>query len=394
MSTYGPLNPKLLRFAVVFVVTLLALGLAATSTAATRSETRSYTAGGDVLIVDCEGEDTLTGQNIGGVCFDLTGKEASAFINIEDASGLPVGAYFEARDSAGDTVLFGSFCDATVVNDLNGLDELLIWLSTATWGVLECVPDGPGTATTGEVTARFELKGGPGRGGPKQIDVERECLEPLPDSFGIQGITDEGQSVSLDVRVLLDGVTSERGMQVMTRAAEAYAPLGIDLNSTFKTVSFTGDDALGLINQGKQLYRGERPRGVDLVYVLTSKDIQLGGNTGVAGLADCIGGVRFDERAFAVGEDASAVGYENRKFDPLPLTFYLDVTAKIAAHELGHLMGGHHHYANCAEGVTTETTEEASPCTLMFNFVDFQSINISLVNSGVVRGHAVNYASP
>lgn len=30
----------------------------------------------------------------------------------------------------------------------------------------------------------------------------------------------------------------------------------------------------------------------------------------------------------------------------------------------------------------------------MFNFVDFQSINFSLLNQAVVRGHAVKYARP
>jgi hypothetical protein len=32
--------------------------------------------------------------------------------------------------------------------------------------------------------------------------------------------------------------------------------------------------------------------------------------------------------------------------------------------------------------------------TLMFNFVDFQAINFSSLNAVVVRGHAVDFASP
>ena len=144
-----------------------------------------------------------------------------------------------------------------------------------------------------------------------------------------------------------------------------------------------------MIDQAKQRFGGARPAGSDLVYVLTAKDIQAGGNTGVAGLADCIGGVRFPDRAFAVGE----VFEEDLPIGPL--TFYADATAKIAAHELGHLMGGHHHYANCAEGVKSEQEVlEGSPCTLMSNFVDFQSIHFSTANSAVVRGHAVSFASP
>ena len=68
-------------------------------------------------------------------------------------------------------------------------------------------------------------------------------------------------------------------------------------------MSFGGTDAQGLIDQSKALFGGARPAGIDVVYTLTSKDIQAGGNTAVAGLADCIGGVAFDDRAFAVGEE-------------------------------------------------------------------------------------------
>jgi len=51
--------------------------------------------------------------------------------------------------------------------------------------------------------------------------------------------------------------------------------------------------------------------------------------------------------------------------------------------------------ANCAEGTKTEQEVlEGSPCTLMSNFIDFDSINFSALNRHVVRGHAVDFASP
>ena len=153
------------------------------------------------------------------------------------------------------------------------------------------------------------------------------------------------------------GVTQATAQEAMTRAADSYAPLGVALTATYETVSLSGDDAQGLIDQAKTRFGGARPAGSDLVYVMTAKDIQADGNTGVAGLADCIGGVRFADRAFAVGE----VFEEDVPIGPLSL--YADATAKIAAHELGHLMGGHHHYANCAEGVKSEQEVlEGSPC--------------------------------
>ena len=58
-------------------------------------------------------------------------------------------------------------------------------------------------------------------------------------------------------------------------------------------------------------------------------------------------------------------------------------------------MGGHHHYGNCAEATQGEQeVSEGSPCTLMFNFADFHSIHFSTLNGAVVRGHAVDFASP
>jgi hypothetical protein len=219
------------------------------------------------------------------------------------------------------------------------------------------------------------------------VDGEpRECLAPVPPALGL----DLGQPITLSVVTLLDGITAARGAEVMAKAAEAYAPLNVVVESQFQTVSFTGDEAEGLIQQAKDLFGGERPQGADLVYVLTSKNIQSGGNASVAGLADCIGGVRFPERAFAVGENIS----EN---DPLgPFVTTVNGTAVVAAHELGHLMGAHHHYANCVEGVAADEllANQLTPCTLMFNAVDTASLKFSIVNTPVVRGHAVDYASP
>lgn len=225
------------------------------------------------------------------------------------------------------------------------------------------------------------------RGTP--TDVTRECLEPVPAEIGVGGVTDDGQPVTMNLVVLLDGVERASAEAKMTRAAAAYHSVNMPFSVGYRRVDFATDDANALIQLAKNLYGGRRPDGSDIVYVLTSKNIQIDGDDGVAGLADCIGGVRYPTRAFAVGEDfpgPEQIG---------PFTLMNDATAKIAAHELGHLMGGHHHYANCVEGLTTEGEfNELSPCTLMFNFVDFQSINFSTLNQTVVRGHAVGYARP
>ena len=216
------------------------------------------------------------------------------------------------------------------------------------------------------------------------------CLEAVPAAIGIPGITDAGQTVSLDVAVLLDGVAVGDADQLMARAAESYAPLKIDLNVvSYTSVSFTGTEGAGIIQQAKNHFGGVRPAGSDLVYVLTSKDITTDGDTGLAGLADCIGGVRFAHHAFAVGE---AEGID--PFPAGPFFLNVDVHPEVAAHELGHLMGAHHHYANCVEGNLSGEASDLSPCTLMFNYVDLQSLNFSTLEGATVRGHAVQHASP
>ena len=127
------------------------------------------------------------------------------------------------------------------------------------------------------------------------------CTELTPHAISL-----DSAPVRLDVRILLDGVKRAEAKRAVVSMRKAYAPLRITVAPTYRKVSFTGRDADGLTQQAKRLYSGKRPRGTDVVYTLTSKDITGGVGDGVAGLADCIGGVRFPSRAFAVGEDFPA----------------------------------------------------------------------------------------
>lgn len=210
-----------------------------------------------------------------------------------------------------------------------------------------------------------------------------KCTEGVPAVVATAGAA----TIVLDVRVLLDGVTLAQAQSVVSQAQQSYTPLKIALNASYQSVGFSGTETTNLMNQAKALFGGARPAGTDFVYVLTSKDVTSGGNAAVAGQADCIGGVAFADRAFGVGElwnpdDISILGR----------TLSGQVSAKILAHEGGHLLGAHHHYANCAEGVQLSLTAELSPCTLMFNDIALQSLNFSTLNTPVVRGHAVAYA--
>ena len=229
---------------------------------------------------------------------------------------------------------------------------------------------------------------GPAAAEPIEIGHIPRCVEGVPAAVAIP----VGSPINLEARVLLDGVRAARGERVFRKARRAYSPLGINLVSRFQRVRFSGTDADGLISQSKALFGGRRPAGSDVVYTLTRKDMQLDGDDAVAGLADCIGGVAFRRHAFAVGENIT--DDESVVITGLP-ALARNLTAKVAAHEIGHLMGAHHHHANCAEGLLSESlTSELSPCTLMFNAVDLASINFSMVEGLVVRGHAEAYATP
>ena len=258
------------------------------------------------------------------------------------------------------------------------------------------------------------------------IDEEEppDCTEFVPASYSVTGITDDAKKVSLDVYMLLDfkegaairaklqrakrtgnvalrrdakaefRVLVKKAKDFLKKSPTSYAPLEIKLN--FKKWGLLAQprkrivDSQKIINLSKKQFGGRRPGGYDIVYTLTDLDMTAPGlGSAVAGQADCIGGVRYDKHAFAVGEISQ---FEDLQLGPV--TFYHAATAKIASHEIGHLMGAHHHYQDCVEGIPSELEEgEPSPCTLMTNAVDFQSLNFSVLEGAVVRGHALDFAA-
>ena len=230
-------------------------------------------------------------------------------------------------------------------------------------------------------------------------DPEHDCLEPVPEAAGASGISDDGEVVKLDVALLLDGVSKRRANDVMERVAESYAPLDIDVViHSYRKVRIEGDpprpggkrpsaEMNDLFAAMKSAMEGTRPKGSDLVHLLTSKDVYYvdGGEPsyGLAGVADCIGGVRYPEHAFSFSE---GTGEYDEVRD--------DMAGVIAAHEIGHLMGAHHHYGNCAEG-SPLMQENETPCTVMFPAMIFWNAgNFGTLEGTVVRGHAVRFASP
>lgn len=255
----------------------------------------------------------------------------------------------------------------------------------------------------------------PGHDGDPFDDEVLTCLEATPAAVEPYVPVVGGDRIEISVAVLTDGFVGSVAEQ-FAAAATSYEPLGIDL--VVESVGpidlpstgshLDGDieretaDARAAIDQARRQVGGDRTStGADIVYVLTDKDIYVGGSDddpedpnrsyGVVGLADCIGGVRFDHRSFAVSEVSPNLDEFNVFGTPVSMNH--QVSPKTIAHEIGHLLGAHHHYANCIEGVLSETPTdegnvEASPCTLMINVVDVASFNFSALNGPVSRGHA------
>ena len=225
----------------------------------------------------------------------------------------------------------------------------------------------------------------------------QDCNEFVPAAAGV----DIGQPIELSVMMLLDGVDQSVAQQLMARAALSYAQRNIQLVvRRTRTVSFTSTTSEGLIEEAKAFVGGSRPPGIDIVGTLTTKEMQaLAAGFTVVGQADCIGGIRFADRSFFVATDIRSI--ENPQtgnsgtLNQLGFNPNVAAAAEVLAHEIGHLMGAHHHYANCVEGnLSSDGPNDLSPCTLMFNSVNFASLSFGTLEGTVVRGHAVAFATP
>lgn len=353
----------------------------------TRVETKPYTGSSDARTGACElGQAPGELHGVAGVCFELNGNERVADLRIDDDRSARVPATYKQINGLGTVTATSTICgELRGLTILPGTTRLAVAPAGPVLGPLMCGAS-IGPATTGSVTATFAL----GDHTPPAFDETRECLEPVPVAVGVAGVTDPGDTIDLAVRVLRDGVSLAAAQEHFERAAVSYEPVGITLRAFgYDEVAFTGVDAQGLLNQSKQLLGGRRPTDADIVYTITSKNITASGaGDAVAGLADCIGGVRFPEHAFAVGEVIASIPAG-------PITFYPEATARTIAHEIGHLMGAHHHYANCHEDIPGDAEAgELTPCTLMFASLDTLGDDFGLLERAVVRGHAHEYASP
>lgn len=348
----------------------------------TRVERHPYTLGLDAGHV-CE-------LGVGGACLTLRPTDRAVTIDIRDVTGMRVDALLQFTDRYGAVHQTGAVCGKGRIPIPDAAEELDVFLSTATLGALGCAAEeGPAAAVAGEIVATFEV--GRPRAFPKQTyDVEQDCGPQAPAHLALRGVTDEAETISVDLLVLLDEkATKTIAQRVFAEAARSYEPLGIKLRvAGYRKVQLQGSDTPSLISQSKALVGGAVPKGIDVVYTLTTKSPLTVLNQPIAGgQADCIGGIRFPNRSFVVGAFVEPV--------PIgPLTFHVYSSARVAAHEIGHILGGQHQMGNCVEGITDFATDDPTPCTLMSEAADFDSRHFGTLESAVVRGYAVAYAKP
>lgn len=198
---------------------------------------------------------------------------------------------------------------------------------------------------------------------------------------------DDGHEVVIDVLVLLDEVDEERARAIFERATTAYAPLNISLRTTFHEVSFISTNALEFLLLAAEYVGGAPPRGFDIVHTLTSDSMGI-----AEGRVFCVGGGAGGETAFSVSRTHPQ---EDVSVTPLGIRTYVDSSAVFVAHEIGHLYGGDHNYANCVEGKVEDLANSERtlhPCTTMWFESTPPSLKFSTINGKIIRQMALRYA--
>lgn len=234
---------------------------------------------------------------------------------------------------------------------------------------------------------------GAGVAKPPQIDLELPCSAPVheevPERVSAQHALADGP-IPFDVSVLLDRVSKGRGDAVFAKVQEIYAQIDVDVRYTLEKVRLAAREQPWpheLINLARRHFGGERPTGVDAVYVLSGRDFA----DAAVGQASCVGGIKYPDQAFAAGRDYGDGEAQDGEIAGGVSTLK-DASARVAAHELGHLLGAHHHYSTCGEAQAL-SEGYSSPCSLMTAHLRLATIYFGPLEAAVARGYAEEYVA-
>jgi hypothetical protein len=325
---------------------------------------------------------TMECNSTGGSCFPLTGEERTMTIAVVDDLQVDLtGARYEVRAADGTVLAATDFCDAVTADVPPDAAELRVLVRAL--DPVACLPAAVGRGSTGKVRVHFDTR----ESAPAvEIDNEpQECLEATPTDVGVVGTTDDGALIDIDVLVLLDEVSEQTALDMFSLANQAYEPLGLRLvPKRLRPWDYTGDpNAQRVISEAINTVKGSAPEGFDLVHVLTSTPLN------VFGIADCLGGVRYPDRAFSV-----SVVQPDRNIvfvGPVEGGRNHHMSAKTLAHEIGHLLGGHHHLGSHVEGEIPDGEPETATIMMSPRAVP-ASLRFSAANGAIIRGHADRYA--
>jgi hypothetical protein len=217
------------------------------------------------------------------------------------------------------------------------------------------------------------------RGAPDCTQIPPEVTPPLA--------TDTSVALPLEVRVMAEAPDLATVKEQIAVTRDVFARIGIRMKARYDLVTVpegwnvdelgSGPSQTEILEFMKDHYRGQRPPGVDVVYFMT--------HYWAGGFADCIGGVAFPDRAFALG----SLDYAVEGVVPAPTAD----EGVIAAHEIGHLLGAHHHYSNCSEALPSGATRgEVGPCTTMSPLAATASRTFGLLERSYVRYYAEEFA--
>jgi hypothetical protein len=235
---------------------------------------------------------------------------------------------------------------------------------------------------------------------PIALDPQEDCpndglgdLAPDP-----VAVVPSDARVTLGVLVLLDGITVSQAKALVRRAQASYDPLNITLAARFENVTIRSDGkaADGQPTAGKDYLLASMrrihptlPAGIDVAHLLTAKDIvettnpDRAGTDELGGYSACVGGIRYAGQQYSMSEAKFRFASQNGPED--------DFHSIAMAHEIGHLLGAHHHYGNCAEG-RTHTPGGQGSCTVMFPVASLDSARFGSLEASVIRSYAEAYA--